>query len=115
MLLQPSIFMTPFHRAEVAHAIFNQVFRGRMTTSQARDTFQDFEEDCSIGIWRQAQLPIGIFDSSAAMARRHAATLGVRTLDSMHVAAALELRADLFWTFDVRQRKLAEAEGLATE
>ena len=107
--------MTAFHRAEVAHAIFNQVFRGRITTSQARESFLDFEEDCSIGIWRQAQLPADIFDSSAAMARRHAATLGVRTLDSMHVAAALELRADCFWTFDVRQRKLAEAEGLATE
>ena len=30
------------------------------------------------------------------------------------VAAALELKATRFWTFDDRQAKLAEAEGLAT-
>jgi len=30
------------------------------------------------------------------------------------VATALELRADRFWTFDQRQARLAEAEGLAT-
>jgi len=33
-------------------------------------------------------------------------------LDSLHVACALELKADRFWTFDERQAKLAKAEGL---
>jgi predicted nucleic acid-binding protein len=38
----------------------------------------------------------------------------VRTLDSLHVACALELKADRFWTFDERQAKLARARGLRT-
>jgi predicted nucleic acid-binding protein len=38
----------------------------------------------------------------------------VRTLDSLHVACALELKAERFWTFDDRQVRLAEAVGLDT-
>jgi len=48
------------------------------------------------------------------LARRHGAKLGVRTLDSLHVACAVELKAERFWTFDERQAKLAKAEGLKT-
>jgi predicted nucleic acid-binding protein len=40
--------------------------------------------------------------------------LGTRTLDTLHVASALELGASEFWTFDQRQQKLAKAVGLAT-
>ncbi len=46
--------------------------------------------------------------------QRHAARLGVRTLDTLHVASALELKAEHFWTFDGRQAKLALAAGLKT-
>jgi predicted nucleic acid-binding protein len=38
----------------------------------------------------------------------------MRTLDSLHVASALLLKAERFWTFDERQAKLAKAEGLKT-
>jgi predicted nucleic acid-binding protein len=36
----------------------------------------------------------------------------MRTLDSLHVASAIEFGAKSFWTFDERQAKLAVAEGL---
>jgi len=39
--------------------------------------------------------------------------LGTRTLDVLHFASALVLKADTFYTFDVNQGKLAKAEGLA--
>jgi predicted nucleic acid-binding protein len=38
----------------------------------------------------------------------------VGTLDTLHVASALELGAERFWTFDERQAKLARAVGLKT-
>ena len=41
--------------------------------------------------------------------------IGTRSLDLMHVAAAMILEAGLFLSFDERQRKAAEAEGLRTE
>jgi predicted nucleic acid-binding protein len=40
------------------------------------------------------------------------ARIGTRSLDLIHVAAAIVLRADVFHTFDDRQRKLAGAAGL---
>jgi predicted nucleic acid-binding protein len=59
-------------------------------------------------------IPEDAFDLCAELARRYGPKLGVRTLDSLHVACALELNADRFWTFDERQAKLAKSEGLKT-
>ena len=54
------------------------------------------------------------WETSIGLAGNYGPPLGVRTLDSLHVACALELRAERFWTFDERQAKLAEAVGLET-
>jgi hypothetical protein len=43
---------------------------------------------------------------------RKSASLGTRSLDLMHVAAAMLLEATAFLSFDDRQRKAAAAEGL---
>jgi len=59
-------------------------------------------------------MPEKAFDLCADLARRYGPKLGVRTLDSLHVACALELRAEQFWTFDERQARLARAAGLKT-
>jgi hypothetical protein len=39
-------------------------------------------------------------------------TLGTRSLDLLHVAAALVLESKIFFSFDDRQRKAAASEGL---
>ena len=57
-------------------------------------------------------VPDGAFEACAELARKHAARFGVRTLDALHVAFAMELNAEQFWTFDDRQAKLARAVGL---
>jgi len=57
-------------------------------------------------------MPEDAFELCADLARRYGPKLGVRTLDSLHVASALELKAERFWTFDERQAKLAKAVGL---
>lgn len=54
------------------------------------------------------------WETGVDLARRFGPTLGVCTLESLHVACALELKARSFWTFDQRQAKLAEAVGLDT-
>ena len=51
-------------------------------------------------------------DVCADLGFRYGPKLGVRTLDTLHVACALKLRAEQFWTFDSRQTKLAKAVGL---
>ena len=72
----------------------------------------EFVSDQKNGSWLETGLPDQAFYLCADLARRHGPKLGVRTLDSLHVACALELKAERFWTFDERQAKLAKAEGL---
>lgn len=52
------------------------------------------------------------FHASAELGLKEGPKLGVRSLDTLHVACALELKADRFWTFDERQAKLARAKGM---
>jgi predicted nucleic acid-binding protein len=110
----PAVWLTPFNRVELAHAFYLQVFRARITAAEARLAWTDFEQDCARGILTPVNLSNSIWETSIDLARRYGPTLGVRTLDSLHVACALELKAQRFWTFDERQARLAEAVGLDT-
>ena len=54
----------------------------------------------------------GLRKRALELSARHTVRLGCRLLDLLHVAAALELGAPEFLTFDAGQRALAEAESL---
>jgi predicted nucleic acid-binding protein len=112
--LHPRIWLTPLHRAEWIHAVAQQVFQRRITASEAQRTYQAFERDCKQGLWVEVAMPETVFETCIELARRHVARIGSRTLDTLHVASALELKAKTFWTFDDRQARLAQAEGLKT-
>ena len=90
------------------------MFRGKLNSMDAARIDRAFEDDIAAGVWQPEALPERAFDVCTDLARRHGPKLGVRTLDSLHVACALELKAERFWTFDERQAKLAKAVGLKT-
>ena len=104
--------MTPLHVAEWTHAIEQHVFRKAITRGEADQALKRFHEHRGRHLWKEAAVPDQAFTLCAQMAQRHAARLGVRTLDTLHVASALELKAERFWTFDERQAKLALVVGL---
>jgi predicted nucleic acid-binding protein len=112
MASHPRPWLTPLHRAEWAHAIERQVFQKLLSRREGREVHAQFEKDCDDGVWVKVALPEQAFELCAQLARRHAARLGIRTLDTLHVASALELKAGRFWTFDERQARLARAAGL---
>lgn len=109
---EPQILLTPFILAEWAHALAGQVFRGQLSALDAQRIEAVFDDDLKSSLWLTVAMPEHAFDLCADLGRRYGPKLGVRTLDSLHVACALELKADRFWTFDERQAKLAKAQGL---
>jgi predicted nucleic acid-binding protein len=108
----PPLILTPLHRAEWAHALGQHQFRETVTAEAAQRAHAQFVSDEAANLWREASLPENAFELCADLARRYGAKLGMRTLDTLHVACALELKAERFWTFDERQEKLAKAQGM---
>ena len=112
---KPHIPLTPLNRIELANAVYRQVFLGRHSLVEARQASQSFESDCRQEIWSPLDFPTRAWETCTDLAHHYGPSLGVRTLDSLHVACALELSAEKFWTFDDRQARLAEAVGLDTK
>lgn len=112
MTKHPVIWFTPFHEVELTHAIAQNVFRGQILPEIAERIYTEIERDCRATVWHLVELPDTAYGTAAELARVHVPQMGSRTLDTLHVAAALELGAKEFWTFDKRQKKLAKAVGL---
>jgi predicted nucleic acid-binding protein len=112
MASNPAVWLTPFHVAEWTHAVEQQVFRRAASRAEADQAHARFQHHRESGLWEEVPMPESVFDVCAQLARRHGAKLGLRTLDTLHVASALELKAERFWTFDERQKKLVRAVGL---
>jgi predicted nucleic acid-binding protein len=112
MAAKPRIWFTSLHRAEWMHAVSQHVFRKEITALEARRVQTELERDIKSGLWVTVDMPESVWDICSDLARRHGARLGIRTLDSLHVATAVKLGAKAFWTFDERQAKLAAVEGL---
>ena len=108
------VWFHPLHWAECFNAVAQQVFYQKVSQADAEKVFADLRQDRLSGLWVEIGIPENAFELCAELARRYGAKLGVRTLDSLHVACALELKADRFLTFDDRQAKLAKAVGLKT-
>jgi predicted nucleic acid-binding protein len=106
------MWLTALQRAEFTNAVAQHVFRRVITEFEAQAVYSQFEGDRASGFWSEVELPKNTFELCIDLARRYTPQLGIRTLDILHVASALELKASQFWTFDDRQAKLAKAVGL---
>jgi predicted nucleic acid-binding protein len=111
---KPRVWFTPLHSAECSHAIAKQVFYRKISQAEADAVLQTLKRDRADGLWLETPMPENAFELSADLARRHGPKLGMRTLDTLHVACAMELKVERFWTFDERQAKLAKAQGMKT-
>jgi len=114
MSLRAVVWITDFNRVEVANALSRYVYKGRITPAQAQTVWSNFEQDVTQGVWMMVGMPRDVWQAGIELAWQFGPTFGVRTLDSLHVACALELGAKRFWTFDERQARVAEAAGLDT-
>jgi predicted nucleic acid-binding protein len=106
------VWLTPLHRAEWAHAVAQDLFQRRISAAEAQTVYTQFQRDCESHFWIEVALPEMTFERCVQLAQQYASRVALRTLDTLHVASALELGAERFWTFDDRRAKLARAVGL---
>jgi predicted nucleic acid-binding protein len=104
--------MTSFGQLEVVNAFRLRVFRKEISAAQAEASTAGLARDLRDGIFQLLSLPEEVFGRALVLSRRTTARLGTRTPDLLHVAAALLLGADHLYSFDVQQRRLANAVHL---
>ena len=99
---------------ELANALRLAEFRGMLTKGEGAIYQARYDADRAAGL---VVIPPVNLASVITQARRLSATHtlgeGHRGFDILHVAAALEMGAADFLTFDGKQKKLAVAEGMA--
>jgi len=108
---RPGIFLTPFAELELTNALQLRLFRKEISGREARAAHYALAKDIAAGVFQLRTVPVGAYDRAKQLCRRHTAQLGTRTGDLLHVAIALEMAADWFFTFDKRQAAVAKAEG----
>ena len=104
--------LSPLGKIENTNAFQLRLFRKELDHSKVKAAQKLFREDMANGVMVLRPLPPGAFDEARRLAEKHTRRLGTRSLDVLHVASALVLRTETFYTFDEKQRKLAKAEGL---
>lgn len=97
---------------EAMNAFGLLVFRKSLTPDLFQFALNSLDDDIRSGIYQMKEMPESAFLRARHLSRDHAPLIGIRTADLLHVAVALELGATTLLTFDVQQRKLAEAVGL---
>jgi len=106
------ILLTPLGEIELANALYLRLFRKELVSSKINAAHSLFVKDIAGGIFELRSLSQVVYDRAKLIARKQTPQFGTRTLDVLHVASALVLKADAFYTFDRNQEKLAQAEGL---
>jgi len=104
---------TPLHELEFMNALQLKVFLKNATAAQVTAARALVESDLKSGVlvspsgeWKD------IFAEAVKLAEHHTGTIGCRSLDILHCAAAKVLVASEFISTDARQKKLAVAMGL---
>ena len=108
--------LTHWQELEVKNTMRLKAFRSEITASEMTQSLDAFDQDIAAGRWQRPDYAASAVEQMAGeLSARHSAILGCRTLDIIHVAAALVLRAKEFVTFDTRQGALAKQVGLSVK
>jgi predicted nucleic acid-binding protein len=112
--LDATLAYTPVHEVEVPNAVYLKRFRGEIDAEQERAVLDELRSDLRRGLLRRPDFLDWrkVFVRAAVLAEKHSPHVGTRSLDLLHVAAALECGSPDFVSYDQRQRKVAAAEGL---
>jgi hypothetical protein len=107
------VILSPLSLLEIRNALNMAIARGEIGEAARDAVMADIEERIAAGFFRMAQVSqAAIYTKAGELSDRHTPDCHARSLDLMHVATALLCKVRLFLSTDVRQCKVAQAEGL---
>jgi len=115
--------VTRLLRMEITNSLNRLVFETRngsqiirVTPEAAMAAKGQFDDDLEKGDFLQWAMisEMELEEVFNMLSARHTAKHGFRTYDILHVASALLLGCDTFWSFDAKVKQLARLEGLQT-
>jgi predicted nucleic acid-binding protein len=109
-----ALLVTPLCELELINALQLRVFRGELTSRQVDAAYAAIQSDLALGVYSMFPFSTKVFETARRLSLKHTADTGSRSLDVLHVAAALTVGADVLLSFDEAQKKLAKAAGLRT-
>ncbi|MBN2124503.1 MAG: type II toxin-antitoxin system VapC family toxin [Deltaproteobacteria bacterium] len=111
-----AIPLTLFHDLEFNNAVQLKQFRSEITHEEAITIASTRQEHEDKGIYYRPSINWAeAFQCGIDLSREHTGTIGSRSLDILHIASALTMKADRFLTLDERQMELALLVGLKLE
>jgi hypothetical protein len=109
-------WLTQWQALEVKNAIRLKAFRKEISSAEMNQSIAAFEQDIATGRWHRPVFAAATVEQKAdELSASHSAVLGCRTLDIIHVAAAVVIGAREFVTFDERQGAMAKQVGLTVK
>jgi len=107
------LLFSHIHEIEIPNAIRLKRFRSEISKQEEEAAIRDFRTDIKEGRLIKPDYDLAqVFHRAEELSSLHSGEIGTRSLDVMHVAAALEAGCTTFSSFDARQRKLACLSGL---
>ena len=99
---------------ELMNALELRIFRKELTRVRADQVRVAFDGDVNARVLTVFDLEPATFLRARSLILQTTALVGCRTADILHVAAALEVGADRFFSFDQRQKSVARRVKLET-
>jgi predicted nucleic acid-binding protein len=105
--------VNPLHELEMRSALRQKAGRGELTQTECDALIAQVESDLATSVHDRVTVSWpDVFATAEALSAAHGGATLCRSLDTLHVALALELGATEFCTFDLRQSRMATAAGL---
>ena len=107
------ILLSPLSLLEIRNALNFGINRGKISGTQRDAVLTEIDAQIETGFFRLVEASqSSIYAKARELSNKHTPEFATRSLDLMHLAAALLSEARTFLTFDKRQIKAAIAEGL---
>lgn len=107
------VFLSPLSLLEIRNALNLAIRRGEMGKTEREAILADIRRLLDTGFFRLVETSQSeIYAKAGELSDAHTPGIGARSLDLMHVAAAILCNARRFLSTDARQVAVAKAEGL---